>query len=85
VVARLFELYWLGGDRVAIDAVGVAILRSLGTTAEVSGGKIFEQAQIARAAELGLGVKSPDQIQLVTDDPESEDLASKIRDILLQG
>ena len=74
-----------GSDRVAIDAVGVAILRSLGTTAEVSRGKIFEQDQIARAAELGLGIKSPDQIQLVTDDPESEAFAGKIRDILLQG
>jgi uncharacterized protein (DUF362 family) len=74
-----------GSDRVAIDAVGVAILRSLGTTPEVSRGPVFEQAQIARAAELGLGVKSPDQIQLVTDDAESEALAGRIRDILLEG
>jgi len=74
-----------GGDRVAIDAVGVAILRSLGTTPEVSRGPVFEQEQIARAAELGLGIKSPDQIQLVTDDSESEALAGKIRGILLEG
>jgi len=72
-----------GNDRVAIDAVGVAILRSLGTTNEVSRGHIFEQDQIARAVELGLGVKSPAQIELVTDDPESEVFAAKIRDILL--
>ncbi len=74
-----------GNDRVAIDAVGVAILRWLGTNATVSGGRIFEQDQIARAAELGLGVKSADQIELVTDDSESETYAGKIRDILLQG
>ncbi|MEE8413003.1 MAG: DUF362 domain-containing protein, partial [Dehalococcoidales bacterium] len=74
-----------GSDRVAIDAVGVAILRSLGTTPEVSKGPIFEQDQIARAAELGLGVNSPDQIQLVTDDGESEAYADKIREVLLQG
>jgi uncharacterized protein (DUF362 family) len=74
-----------GSDRVAIDAVGVAILRSLGTTPEVSRGPVFEQDQIARAAELGLGVKSPDQIQLVTDDAESEALAGRLRDILLEG
>ena len=74
-----------GSDRVAIDVVGVAILRSLGTTPEVSRGLIFEQDQIARAVELGLGVKSPDQIQLVTDDSESEAYAGKIRDILLKG
>ena len=74
-----------GSDRVAIDAVGVAILRSLGTTPEVSRGPIFEQDQIARAVELGLGIKSPDQIHLVTDDSESEAFAVKIKDILLKG
>lgn len=73
-----------GSDRVAIDAVGVAILRLLGTTPQVSQGPIFEQEQIARAVELGLGIKSPDQIQLVTGDPESETFAEQIRDILLK-
>ena len=74
-----------GSDRVAIDAVGVAILRLLGTTSEVSQGPIFKQDQIARAVELGLGVKSPGQIQLVTDDSESEAFAGKVGDILLKG
>jgi uncharacterized protein (DUF362 family) len=74
-----------GNDRVAIDAVGVAILRLLGTTREVSRGTIFGQDQIARAVELDLGIKSPTQIQLVTDDPESESFADKVRDILLEG
>lgn len=74
-----------GSDRVAIDAVGVAILRSLGTTPEVSRGRIFEQDQIARAVELGLGVKSPDQIQLVTDDSESEAYAGKNQGYAAQG
>jgi uncharacterized protein (DUF362 family) len=73
-----------GSDRVAIDAVGVAILRLLGTTSQVSRGRIFEQDQIARAAELGLGIKSPDQIQLVTDDPDSETFAKQVRDILFK-
>ena len=72
-----------GSDRVAIDAVGVAILRSLGTTAEVSRGTVFQQDQIARAAELGLGVTSPDQIEIVTDDAESRAFADEVRDILL--
>ncbi|MBM4454515.1 MAG: DUF362 domain-containing protein, partial [Chloroflexi bacterium] len=74
-----------GNDRVAIDAVGVAILRSSGTTNEVNRGRIFEQDQIARAVELGLGIKSPAQIELVTDDPESAAFASTIKDILLAG
>jgi len=71
-----------GTDRVTIDAVGVAILRLLGTTPEVSRGAIFEQDQIARAAELGLGVSSAKQIQLVTGDAGSEAFAVKVRDIL---
>jgi uncharacterized protein (DUF362 family) len=71
-----------GTDRVAIDAVGVAILRLLGTTPEVSRGSIFEQEQIARAAELGLGVSSAKQIQLVTRDAKSEAFAVRVRDIL---
>jgi uncharacterized protein (DUF362 family) len=71
-----------GTDRVAIDAVGVAILRLLGTTPEVSRGRIFEQEQIARAAELGLGVSSAKQIRLVTGDDDSEALAARVKDIL---
>lgn len=74
-----------GDDRVAIDATGVAILRSLGTTPEVERGRIFEQDQIARAAELGLGVKSADRIQLVTGDKESEAYCGKIKEILSKG
>ena len=74
-----------GSDRVAIDAVGVAILRLLGTTPAVSQGPIFGQEQIARAVELGLGVESPARIKIITDDPESEAFAGKVTDILLKG
>ena len=72
-----------GTDRIAIDAVGVAILRHYGTTSKVSTGKIFEQAQIARAVELGLGVDSPEKIEFVTDDEESAEYAGEIREVLL--
>jgi uncharacterized protein (DUF362 family) len=76
----------LGGtDRIANDAVGVAILRLLGTTPEVSKGKIFEQDQIKRAAELGLGVTAADQIEIVTSDKDSEDFAVKVRMELAKG
>jgi uncharacterized protein (DUF362 family) len=74
-----------GKDRIAVDAVGVALLRHYGTTADVSRGKIFEQEQIARAVELGLGVGSPQEIELLTDDGESEAYAAKIREILNEG
>jgi uncharacterized protein (DUF362 family) len=71
-----------GTDRVAIDAVGVAILRHFGTTSAVSRGTIFQQEQIARAVELGLGVDGPDKIELITDDPDSAAYAAQIREIL---
>jgi uncharacterized protein (DUF362 family) len=76
------NLILAGTDRVAIDAVGVAVLRHFGTTPEVSQGTIFEQEQIARAVELGLGVTSADQIELITDDPDSAAYARQIQEIL---
>jgi len=72
-----------GTDPVAIDAVGVAILRLFGTTPQVSQGKVFEQEQIARAVELGLGIGSPEQIRIVTGDYESEVYANLISKFLL--
>jgi uncharacterized protein (DUF362 family) len=69
-------------DRVALDAVGVAILRHLGTTANVSRGRVFEQDQIARAVELGLGAPSPEAITLLTDDAEGRAYAEKLWGIL---
>ncbi len=74
-----------GTDRVAIDAVGVSILRLLGTTPEVSNGPVFKQDQIARAAELGLGVKSPDEIEIVTPDSASADYAARVKQILMKA
>jgi uncharacterized protein (DUF362 family) len=74
-----------GSDRVAIDAVGVSILRLLGTTPEVSRGPVFGQDQIARAVQLGLGVTSPEQIELVTGDAESEAFANRVRAVLLMA
>lgn len=74
-----------GTDRIAIDAVGVAILRYFGTTPAVSERPVFQQDQIARAVELGLGVESPDQIELIAGDAESKEFAKSIREILVQG
>jgi uncharacterized protein (DUF362 family) len=71
-----------GTDRVAIDAVGVALLRYFGTTPAVSQGSVFQQEQIARAVELGLGVTGPEQIELITDDPASTAYAQAVQQIL---
>ncbi len=70
-------------DRVALDAVGVAILRLHGTTPAVTRGSIFEQEQIARAVELGLGVASPKDIEIRTDDPDSAAYAVQVQELLL--
>ena len=75
----------LGSDRVAIDAVGVALLRLHGGNRTISAGRVFDQEQIARAAQLGLGAKGPEQIELVTDDPESRAIADRVRQELLKG
>ena len=78
------EVILVGTDRVAIDAVGVAILRKFGTTPAVSEERIFDVEQIAHAATLGIGVGSADLIELVTDDPDSAAYAAEIADVLLE-
>jgi uncharacterized protein (DUF362 family) len=74
-----------GDDRVAVDAVGVAMLKSLGANSAIMGRKIFEQEQIAHAVELNLGVAGADAIDIVTGDAESKAVADALRTILAQG
>jgi uncharacterized protein (DUF362 family) len=74
-----------GTDRVAIDAVGLAVLKHHGSNNAIMSKKIFEQEQMARAVELGIGIKSPGQIEIVAADAESQDYAGKLREILAQG
>lgn len=70
-------------DRVAVDAVGVAILRQFGTTPEVAQGKIFQQQQLARAVELGIdSTQSTRDIELIPLDEESSDAAHVLETIL---
>jgi uncharacterized protein (DUF362 family) len=71
-----------GTDRVALDAVGVALLRLWGTTPEVSSGPVFQQAQLRRAAELGVGIASPEQIDLLVDDEAGRDYVAQVRAVL---
>jgi uncharacterized protein (DUF362 family) len=72
-------------DRVAIDAVGVAILKSLGSNDQIMNTMIFEQEQIARAAELGLGASSPSDIELIPVDDTSREYGDRLTAILNQG
>jgi uncharacterized protein (DUF362 family) len=79
------EVVLAGTDQIALDAVGVAILRSFGTTHEVEQGRVFEQEQIARAVSLGLGVSRPEDIELLTDDAASAAYAELIQEVLLSS
>ena len=69
-------------DPVAIDALGVALLRRHGTTAEVEQGPIAELEQIARAIELGVGTADPDRMDFVTPDDDSEALVAELIEYL---
>ncbi|KAF5082820.1 DUF362 domain-containing protein [Methanoculleus horonobensis] len=69
-------------DRVALDAAGIALLRHYGSTPEVMRGRIFAMDTIARAAELGVGVKSAQDLRLVALDSESKNLVLDMRRIL---
>ena len=72
-------------DRVAIDAVGVAVLKLLGSNDNIMRPKIFEQDQIARAVELGLGSSSPSEIDLIAADKVSQAYRDQVREVLLLG
>ena len=69
-------------DRVALDSVGVALLRHFGAESPLNRGAIFEQEQLKRAVELGLGVKSGKEIQLLADDKESCSMAAQLENSL---
>jgi uncharacterized protein (DUF362 family) len=78
------DLLLLSGDRVALDAVAVALLRTYGVWDKVTDKRVWDQRQIRRAIELGLGVKGPDGMELVTESigagtDQFDQLAARIR------
>jgi uncharacterized protein (DUF362 family) len=76
------EVFLSSIDRVAIDAIGVAILKHLGSNESIMKPKIFDQEQIARAVELGLGASSPSEIEVIPADGNSQDYRNRIVEIL---
>jgi uncharacterized protein (DUF362 family) len=79
------EVFLASTDRVAMDAVGVAILKFLGSNESIMKPKIFEQEQIARAVELGLGVTSPQGIEVIPANEKSQVYRDRILEILKKG
>jgi len=72
-------------DRVAIDAVGLAILQYLGSNNQIMNTKIFKHEQIARAVEIGLGAASPSEIEVVSANAESRKYRDRVVEILNEG
>ena len=79
------NVFLASSDRVAIDAVGLAILQYLGSNAQIMNTKIFEQEQIARAVEIGLGARSPSEIEVVTANGQSQKYRDDVVEILNRG
>ncbi len=79
------DVFLASTDPVAIDAVGVAILKLLGSNDQIMKPKIFLQEQIARAVELGLGARSPSEIEVAAVDNQSRDYTDKVAEILKRG
>jgi uncharacterized protein (DUF362 family) len=66
-------------DVIANDVVGLALLKTLGTIDKIQDRSVWEQPQIKRAVELGLGVKSRSDIQIISDGvKEIENIADNI-------
>lgn len=63
----------------------MAILKQLGANSDIMDRRIFDQEQISRAVQLGLGVASPSQMELIADDTASRAYASQLETILKKG
>lgn len=79
------NIFLASSDRVAIDAVGVAVLKAIGSNEAIMQRKIFDQRQIARASELDIGVSSPSEIEVISADQESMEFRDEVAQILLSG
>lgn len=77
-------MIFAGTDRVAVDAVGLAILKHMGSNPAIMKTRIFDQEQISRAVELGIGVAGPAQIELRADEHDRA-AAEAISALLAEG
>jgi uncharacterized protein (DUF362 family) len=61
-------------DVIANDTAGLAILKTLGTTAKIKDFSVWQQPQIMRAVQLGLGAKSTSEIRINSENVKDIDL-----------
>ena len=71
-------------DRVALDAAGLAILLHSGAGAPLDRRSIFDNEQIQRAAELGLGARSAKEIRFMTADEAGRIFAIRLENLLAE-
>lgn len=54
------------GDRIAGDVIGLGIIKAFGLSKKIASGNVWEQRQMKRAVEIGLGARNRDEIKLLT-------------------
>lgn len=77
------NLIMASGDRIAIDLAGLALIKSFLKWEGVSAVPVWEQRQIKRAVQLGLGASSPAEIEILSASltEEGEDFTRLVEDI----
>ncbi|MEW6571708.1 MAG: DUF362 domain-containing protein [Nitrospirota bacterium] len=72
------------GDRIAADVVGLGIIKTFGLSEKIASQDVWQQRQIKRAIEIGLGVKNRSEIKLLIasldSSKEFESLVAKMRE-----
>ncbi|MDI7260678.1 MAG: DUF362 domain-containing protein [Thermodesulfobacteriota bacterium] len=53
------------GDRIAADVIGLGVLKHYSDLPQIRGVDVWEQRQVKRAIELGLGIKGKEEIELL--------------------
>ena len=66
-------IVFAGKDPVACDVLGLALLKSLGTEEDVQRLSVWDQRMIKRAVEVGLGVGSPEMIEVISEGVDEEE------------
>ena len=58
------------GDRIAADVIGLGVLKHYSQLPQIKEVGVWEQRQVKRAMELGLGIAGKDEIELLEEDME---------------
>ncbi len=77
-------VFLASGDRCALDAAAIALLRLHGLRGPAAQGPIAKTDQLARALELGLGA-SPQSVEVVAADAAAREIAQRLAAELVGG